>query len=256
MLKLALTEMLQTSNKGTKPPKEEVAKAIGSVLAFIDQATAEPKIQTVLEEVRKLAIDSNNRDISIEEKVTHIKHQASSIASSSASVLGRASTTSSQVGGVLLATQQPVPRPGQSPYNKNNEIVIKLQDETANKALEGKKPEEMTALVNEHIKNMDDKRKQVRTARRLGSGDISVIAANEEEATALREHSEWMKRLSNNARAVTKTYGLLLHGVRTDTVNTKDMALAIKQIQNENANTLSLDIVYLGWFGMSEPVQI
>lgn len=45
MLKLTLNEMLQTSNDGNKPPKEEFAKAIEAVKAFIDYATAEQKIR-------------------------------------------------------------------------------------------------------------------------------------------------------------------------------------------------------------------
>ena len=39
-----------------------------------------------------------------------------------------------------------------------------------------------------------------------------------------------MTRFSSNARAVTRIYGLLLHGVRIALINTKDMALAIKQV--------------------------
>lgn len=58
-----------------------------------------------------------------------------------------------------------------------------------------------------------------------------------------------MSRLSSKARAVTKTYGVLLHGVRTDSLNIKKMDVAIKTIQNENANTLKLDITWIGWFG-------
>ena len=74
MLKLSLNELLQTTNDGNRPPKEEVTKAIDAMVAFVDRATEEPKIQTVLDEVRKLAIDTNNRETSIEEKVTYIKH--------------------------------------------------------------------------------------------------------------------------------------------------------------------------------------
>ena len=48
----------------------------------------------------------------------------------------------------------------------------------------------MTELVNEYIKKMDIGRKPIRAARRLNSGDISVIAVNEEEAKALREYKE------------------------------------------------------------------
>ena len=132
---------------------------------------------------------------------------------------------------------------------------MKLHDEAANKALEGKTPGEMTTMINGHIKSTDPTRKPVRTARRLGSGDICIMASDEKEATALRESKKWMERLSSNARAVTKKYGILLHGVRTDALDTKELATAIKSIQNENAGTLSLDITWLGWFGMSKEGQ-
>ena len=136
-----------------------------------------------------------------------------------------------------------MPKQGQTPYNKLNEIIVKLQDETANKALKGKTPSAMITMINDFIKSTDTTRKSIRTARRLGSGDICVMAANEEEANALREHKEWMLKLSSNAKAVTKTYDLLLHGVRIDAIDIKDMATTIKTVQNENVNTLSLDIV-------------
>ena len=44
MLKLSLNEMLQTSNSGTKLPKEEVAKAIEVIVQFVDRTVEEPKI--------------------------------------------------------------------------------------------------------------------------------------------------------------------------------------------------------------------
>ncbi|KAM0800673.1 hypothetical protein BDR22DRAFT_908349 [Usnea florida] len=58
-----------------------------------------------------------------------------------------------------------------------------------------------------------------------------------------------MLRLSDNARTVTKTYGLLLHGVRIASIDVRDMARAIQQIKAVNAYTLKLDITWVGWFG-------
>ena len=48
-----------------------------------------------------------------------------------------------------------MPMQGQAPYNRLNEIIVKLQDEAANKVLERKTPAEMTGLVNEYIKSID-----------------------------------------------------------------------------------------------------
>lgn len=256
MLKLSMHTMLKMIDEDQKPGKNEVVAALRAAVAFAEKAIEEPKIQTVLDEVRKLAIDSSNRDTQMEEKITHIKHQATSLGSSPsiasyASVLSRSSTGSSTSGGASIMPPA-MPKQGQAPYNKLNEIMVKLQDDTASKALKGKTPIEMTAMVNDFIKSMNTTRKPIRAAKRLGSGDICIMAANEEEANSLREQKDWMLKLSSNARAVTKTYGLLLHGVRINTVDTKDMATAIKKIQNENASTLSLDIVWLGWFGTNK----
>ena len=89
----------------------------------------------------------------------------------------------------------------------------------------------MTSMLNGYIKETDTTRKPFRTARRLGSGDICIMVANEEEATALREHKEWVKKLSGNARTTIKTYGIFLHGVRSDMLYTKDKATAFKKLE-------------------------
>ncbi|KAF6238843.1 hypothetical protein HO173_003350 [Letharia columbiana] len=79
MLKLSMNTMLKMIDEGQKPPMDEVAAALRAAVAFAERANDEPKIQTVLDEVRKLAIDSSNRDSNMEEKITHIKHQAASL---------------------------------------------------------------------------------------------------------------------------------------------------------------------------------
>ena len=104
-------------------------------------------------------------------------------------MLGRSSTIFSTIGGAPLSILPPVMlKQRQSPYNKQNEIVIKLQDQTASKALEGKTIAEMTTIVNGYIQSTNISRKLIRTARRLLSDDIYIIAANEKEAAALREY--------------------------------------------------------------------
>ena len=121
--------------------------------------------------------------------------------------------------------------------------MIKLQNQTASKALKGKTTAEMTTIVNGYIQSTDILRKLIRTARRLLSDDIYIIAVNEKKAAALRKHKNWVKKLSSNARVVTKIYDILLHGVRFEAIDIKDIPTAIRAVQIENANTLSLDIV-------------
>ena len=148
MLKLSINIMLGLMDEGQRPPNNEVAAALNAVAAFIGKATEEPKLQTILDEVRKLANDSNERDTHMDEKITHIRHQAASKnvifpIPSYASVLNRSA------GGVpppFLSSA--TSKQGQYKYNKANEIVVKLHDEAVNKALEGKTPGEMTTMIN------------------------------------------------------------------------------------------------------------
>lgn len=44
-----------------------------AIVAFIERATTEPKIQTILDKIRKLAMDTSNRDTNMDEKITQIK---------------------------------------------------------------------------------------------------------------------------------------------------------------------------------------
>ncbi len=144
-----------------------------------------------------------------------------------------------------------MPIHGQAMYSKSNEDVIKLQDETANKALEKKITPEKTKMANDIVKTIDTTNKELRTARRLASGDTSVRTANEEKVHNLREHNDRMKKLRENAKAVTKTYSVLLHGVKIDALpRMNDMATFIKSIQHENASTPSLNIEWISWFGI------
>ncbi len=69
------------------------------------------------------------------------------------------------------------------------------------------------------------------------------MAANKEEAHALRGHKEWIIKLSENTKAVTRTYSILLYRVRIDALlKINEMATVAKAIQNENVSTLSLSI--------------
>ena len=67
---------------------------------------------------------------------------------------------------------------------------MKLQDETANKALKKKTSSAMITMVNDFIKSTNTTRKSIRTTRRLDSDDICVMTTNEKEANALREHKK------------------------------------------------------------------
>ena len=53
--------------------------------------------------------------------------------------------------------------------------------------LKEKKSNEIIIRINEFIKNIDNKRKNVKITKELINDNINIIAINEEEAEALRE---------------------------------------------------------------------
>ena len=108
MLKLSMNTILKLINEEYRPSNDEIAAALRAAMGFADKAIKEFKLQTVLDEVQKLVIESNNREIDINEKITYIKHQAISLEStlsiaSYASVLSRSSTVSSIIEGASLS---------------------------------------------------------------------------------------------------------------------------------------------------------
>ena len=88
------------------------------------------------------------------------------------------SSPSSSISGV------PIPP---TPYNKNTEIIVRMNDKEASKANAVKEPRELAEKVNQYIRNNKISTKDIRAARTLPSGDIAITTATEEEATKLRE---------------------------------------------------------------------
>lgn len=81
MLQLSTSAILETTDQGSGLPVSEVAVALSAAAGSVERATAEPDIQTVLDNVRRLTVVTNNRDTSMEEKLTPIKRVATSIGS-------------------------------------------------------------------------------------------------------------------------------------------------------------------------------
>ena len=74
MLKLSMNIILKLMNEEYRLSNDEIAAALRTTMRFADKIIKELKLQIVLDEIRKLAIKSNNRETDINEKITHIKH--------------------------------------------------------------------------------------------------------------------------------------------------------------------------------------
>ena len=104
--------------------------------------------------------------------------------------------------------------------SKDREIIIKLDSPESTILYRQKTPEELRTKINDILRQSPNYRARVVAAKQLKSGDILVYTVNIVDANSLKEKSEvWVKALGSRARVLKPTYGVLVHGVRTDKKN-------------------------------------
>ncbi|KJK84712.1 hypothetical protein H633G_11540 [Metarhizium anisopliae BRIP 53284] len=97
---------------------------------------------------------------------------------------------------------------------------------------------------NEHIENI----KTVST-NQLKSGDLSIKTASAGDMEALRQFAEdWEHRLGNGATVRIPTYGVLVHGIRTNSMDVSRFEDIRDDILQENRPFIpNAGIKYIGW---------
>ncbi|KAL2047272.1 hypothetical protein N7G274_001291 [Stereocaulon virgatum] len=197
MLRQAANTGLNHIANGQKPPSNTLREVLRALVAFTEQMIQEPRFQTVLDE---------------NQPAGSYKTSNAATTSSWAGVASRLrdsqftySSPSSSIGGIQIPP---------TPYNRNTEIIVRMNDKEASKANAAKEPRVLAEKVNQYTRNNEISTKDIRAARTLPSGDIAITTATEEEATKLREQDGWMSVLSEKAKAVAQMYGVLVHGVR------------------------------------------
>jgi hypothetical protein len=85
-------------------------------------------------------------------------------------------------------------------------------------------------------------------AHHLKSGDIQIFTSTTAEATQLKENQGWLKGLGEHAELMVPTYGVIVHGISTNSINTKDQTATIQQMLADNYTVIpSAEITYVGW---------
>jgi hypothetical protein len=59
-------------------------------------------------------------------------------------------------------------------------------------------------------------------AHQLKSGDIQIFTGSRAESTQLKQNKGWIRSLGECAELITPTNGVIVHGIPTNTINTKD----------------------------------
>ncbi|KAM3486342.1 hypothetical protein MY8738_000558 [Beauveria namnaoensis] len=89
---------------------------------------------------------------------------------------------------------------------------------------------------------------KVVAAHQLKSGDIQIVANTTAEAKMLKENQGWIRSLGENAEPIVPTYGVIVHGIPTNSLNIKDQETTIQQMLADNHTVIpSANICYIGW---------
>jgi hypothetical protein len=85
-------------------------------------------------------------------------------------------------------------------------------------------------------------------AHQLKSGDLQIFTGSTAESTQLKQNKGWTRSLGERAELITPTYGVIVHGIPTNTINTKDQEATIQQILADNHTVIpNAKISYVGW---------
>jgi hypothetical protein len=95
---------------------------------------------------------------------------------------------------------------------------------------------------------------KVVAAHQLKSGDIQVFTSSTAEATKLKENNGWISGLGEHAELIVPTYGVIVHGTSTNSINIKDQKATIQQILADNHTVIpKAEISFIGWLTRESP---
>ncbi len=152
-------------------------------MTFITKTKEEPKNQTTLDEIQKAADASFRRESHIEEQIIAIKNAPA--------ITGKASySTIASQGATAAGTSSlpPTNAPFSNSYSKANEIIIKLNDKSAARALDSQSPKDIVESINQYMKTKHITDTDIRAVRKLKNGNIAVYTANDGKTKKLLQN--------------------------------------------------------------------
>ena len=111
------------------------------------------------------------------------------------------------------------------PAPVQREVIVSIRNPLTIQSLRAMNPRSLKAHVERAIAqsgNDSIQHTKIMSSNQLKSGDLSIRTASSGEAQALREGAEtWASLISNGASVRSPTYGVIVHGVRTSSMNTE-----------------------------------
>ncbi|KAJ3553580.1 hypothetical protein NPX13_g10857 [Xylaria arbuscula] len=138
------------------------------------------------------------------------------------------------------------------PKQIQREIIVNIRDPLTVANLRAMNPRSLKAHIdraieqsnNEHIVNI-----KIVSSNQLKSGDLSIKTATTKEMETLRQFTDdWTYRIGNGASVRLPTYGVLVHGIRTNSMDMDKPEDIRNEILLDNKPFIpNADIRYIRW---------
>lgn len=260
---------LQAVDKGrqNQVPWNIVQPYLTSTITLIGKVLRQPAISEILHHIQ----DAAKCTQSIQRDVTVIKNSVglntAPLGAANFSGVRAAGTTWAQVaaqsrGSTLIPP--PVPQgmratKAQSTVTayKDRAVIVKLKDHGIAQRLRTLSAAELRQQIEASIRNSEaTKGVKIVAAHQLKSGDIQIYTASTAEAEKLREHRGWIRGLGEHAELIVPTYGVIVHGISTNSINIKDQTATIQQMLADNHTVIpKAEISFVGWLTKESPLK-
>ena len=261
-LKEACNE-LQAVDRGrqNQVPWSIIQPYLTSTIALVGKVLRQPAMSEILQQIQDAArcTQSIQRDVTIIK--TNVGLSNSAINASNFTGLKTGTSTWAQIaarGTTGAAIPLPPPPPQNTPATNNQPtvtaykdrmVIVKLKDSgivqrfRIHSSLWGK--ERVTAAIRS---NEGTKFIKVVAAHQLKSGDIQAFMSTAAEVDLLQKEQGWLRGLGENAELVQPTFGVIVHGVATNSMNMKEQESIVEQILADNYTVIpKAEISHIGW---------
>lgn len=259
------------ASKTKLTPWNTLEPFLRATIELSDLITAGPTMQTVMDEVKRVSINqinfqnaSQQAQNSMAQDIMLIKHAIETPRKNTpATTTGwqraeswaqRAARSAELPPSIQTTSTHGNTSSSTAPTEKEREIIIKLRDNGCISQWRNRSNNDLKARLNEAIaksRNSTITARKLVAAKMLKSGDVQGHAANAEDAAALKENCEWIKTLGVHAEVANTTYGVIVHGIPTNSINTEEPGAMAQRIAASNSSVLGTfnpeQITHIGW---------
>jgi hypothetical protein len=243
-----------------------VQQYISSTIALASKVLQQPPLSDILHHMQDAVKCTQNiqRDVLIIKSSVGLSTAAPNAANFSG---GRPAATWAQVAAQGRGTPMlppPVPQSARTSKNestltayKDRAITVRLKDHGIAQRFRALPAIKIKQHVETSIKNHTaTKSVAVVAAHQLKSGDLQIFTSCTAEAVKLKDNREWINGLGEHAELIVPTYGVIAHGISTNSINIKDQQATIQQILADNYTVIPrAKISYVGWLTRESPLK-